>query len=91
MQLAHFHIFGATGETKKGDVQFGPLVVYSLIHNQLKFIDAQISIFDPQAIEHIHRVASGKEKASLEGAHVFNLLRQHVAEMNLQGDGDHDT
>jgi len=54
---------------------FGPMVLYSLIHNTLKLIDYQIGSFDREKIEFVQRVAAGKEKASAESSDVFQYLK----------------
>lgn len=77
-QLGRHQIFGALAPKGAGEVLFGPMVIYSLIHGSLKLIEEQISSFDKVKIEFIQQVAAGKEKAAVEGPDVFEYLKEAV-------------
>ena len=77
-QLGRHKILGALSSKAGGEVLYGPLVIYSLIHGTLRLIDEQISSFDKGKIEFIQQVAVGKQKATLEGADVFEYLKNCV-------------
>ena len=55
---------------------FGPMLLYSMMHNTLKLIDQQIGSFDREKIEFVQHVAAGKKKASAEGSDVFQYLKE---------------
>jgi hypothetical protein len=74
-RVGHHKIIGALVKKENGEEMFGPMVLYSLMHNTLKLIDQQIASFDREGIKHVHHVASGKEKASAEGSNVFQYLK----------------
>ncbi|MBW1694234.1 MAG: hypothetical protein JRJ41_08755 [Deltaproteobacteria bacterium] len=76
--MDHHKIVGTLTHRESGEVIFGPMVIYSIIHNSLKLIDHQIGSFNKGKIELIHRVAAGKEKATTEGPDVFQYLK-HMA------------
>jgi hypothetical protein len=76
--MGHHKIVGTLTYRESGEVIFGPMVIYSIIHNSLKLIDQQIGSFNKGKIELIHRVAAGKEKATTEGPDVFQYLK-HMA------------
>ena len=61
-----------------GEVLYGPMIIYSLIHGTLKLIDEQISSFDKTKIKLSQQVAAGKQKAAAEGADVFEYLKNTV-------------
>jgi hypothetical protein len=90
LQLAHFSIWGASMEKESRDVKFGPLVVYSMMHNELKYIDERISIDDSGTGERIHHLVSAEQKALAQGPAVFKLLKQNIIAKNLKGEADHD-
>ena len=74
-RIAHHKIIGAWGKNENGEDMFGPIVLYSMIHNTLKLIDQKIGSFDKEKIEYFQNVVSGKEPASAEGSNVFHYLK----------------
>lgn len=46
LALKHYLIFGDMDQTKTAKMRFGPMVVYSRIHNTLRWIDRQIELSD---------------------------------------------
>ena len=74
--MGHHKIVGALTLRESGEVVFGPMVIYSIIHNSLKWIDKQVGSLDKEKVEFVHQVASGKEKATAEGPEVFQYLKQ---------------
>jgi hypothetical protein len=80
-KIGHHNIVGALTKKESGEIVFGPIVIYSIIHNTLKLIDQQISSFDKEKMEFVHRVSSEKEKADAEGSDVF----QYLKEMSVKG------
>jgi U3 small nucleolar ribonucleoprotein component len=74
-QLSRCKIIGALTSKAGGEVLYGPLIIYSLIHGTLTLIDEQISNFDKTKIELVQQVAAGKQKAAVEGTDVFHYLK----------------
>jgi hypothetical protein len=74
-RVDHHKITGALVKKETGEEMFGPMVLYSLIHNTLKLIDQQIGGFDRERIKFVQHVAAGKKKASSEGSDVFQYLK----------------
>jgi hypothetical protein len=62
---------------------YGPIVMYSLIHNSIKLIDESIRKFDKEKIEWVQQVAAGNEDASAEGPAVLQYLREKVETKSL--------
>ena len=79
-QLSRHKIIGALAPRAGGEVLYGPMIIYSMIHGSLKLIEEQISSFDKDKIELLQQVASGKQKAAVEGAEVFDYLANAVLE-----------
>jgi hypothetical protein len=75
-RIDHHKIVGALTQKQSGEVFFGPMVLYSIIHNSLKLIESQTGSFDREKIEIIQKVAAGKEQASAEGSSVFQYLKK---------------
>jgi len=82
-KIGHHKIIGALTKKESGEIIFGPMVIYSIIHNTLKLIDQQVGSFDKGKIEFVHRVASGKEKADAEGPAVFQYLKEAVGKLKV--------
>ena len=77
--LANFKMYGEISkDDSKGETFFGPIVLYSLVRNELKLVEKRIGSFDKAAIESLHQTAAGKEKAGLEGIEVFAYLKNWV-------------
>jgi hypothetical protein len=77
-QLGRHKIVGGLAPRAGGEVLYGPMIIYSLIHGSLKLIEDQISSFDKTKIELIQQVAAGKQKAAAEGPDVFEYLKNTV-------------
>lgn len=75
-KIGHHKIIGALNQKESGEVVFGPIIIYSIIHNRLNLIDQPIGSFDKEKIEFMHQVAAGKETATAENADVFEHLKQ---------------
>jgi tRNA uridine 5-carbamoylmethylation protein Kti12 len=75
-RVGHHKITGVLIKKESGEEMFGPMVLYSMIHNTLKLIDQQIGSFDREKIEFVQHVAAGKKKASTEGSDVFQYLKE---------------
>ena len=82
-QLGRHKIFGALTSKAGGEVLYGPMIIYSLIHGTLKLIDEQISSFDKGKIEFVQQVAAGKQKAARESADVFEYLKNCALKENV--------
>ncbi len=80
LRIRHHHIFGASTEKKEGETLYGPMTLYSLAHDHLKFIDWRASSLNKEQVRRVHRIAEGKEDPSAEGASVFEQLKKSVGE-----------
>lgn len=69
LQAPHTTIWGASGQR-----QFGPLVVYNVMHNRLQGIATPIVLDDPEALRRYEGVLAGSEKPDETGADVFKTL-----------------
>ena len=78
-RIRHHEIFGAMIEKEAGEILYGPIVIFSPMDNSLTLIEERISSFDRPKLDYIHQVATGNEKAAIEGADVFRYLKQAVA------------
>jgi hypothetical protein len=77
-QLGRHKIMGALIPKAGGEVLYGPMVIYSLIHGTLKLIEEQISNFDKAKMERVQKIAAGSQKAAVEGPEVFEYLKNSV-------------
>jgi hypothetical protein len=88
-RLPHFDIYAAVEEKEGGEIQAGPIVLYSRAHNDLKFIEENLGSFDKEAVNRFQNVAKGEEKPAVAGGDVFYRLKEMVlAEKPLVETGD---
>jgi len=79
LRISHHEIFGAAQETPDaGGLQYGPAVLYSPVHNEIKLIERELRTGDASDVEHFHAVASGAEKPDKKQDDVFEFLKQEV-------------
>ena len=76
--IRHHEIIGGLETKESGEILYGPIVIYSLIENEIKLIDQQIGSFDKKNLEYFQSIVSGNQKAPKEGAEVFAYLRKAV-------------
>lgn len=84
INISNHKIIGALTKKESGEIMFGPMVVYSIIHNFIKLIDKRVGSFDKEKIEFIHQVAMGNEDASCEGPYVFQYLKEVIVKQNIR-------
>jgi hypothetical protein len=77
-KVDHHRIIGAVFQKETGEIVFGPIVCYSLIHNRLFAVLSAIGTFDRIKMEWYQEVMNGAEKPSLTGAEVFQFLKDEV-------------
>lgn len=80
---SHYKIFGKLNKKESGELVYGPMVIYSLIHNKLKLIDDPVGSFDKEKIEWVQEVAAGKESPAGEGPYVFQYLKETAVKENV--------
>jgi len=73
-----FEIIGKIAKEDNGEIRFGPMVLYSLLQNTIKYIDTPIGSFDKAKVENLNRIAKGEEDAPEEGQGVFQVLKAAV-------------
>ena len=76
--IRHHEIFAKVSEKTAGEIELGPVVVFSLIDNSLVMLEENISSLDKGQLKYYQQIAQGKEKASLEGEDVFRWLKEAV-------------
>ncbi|MEE4113610.1 MAG: hypothetical protein V2I40_12400 [Desulfobacteraceae bacterium] len=76
--LNHHDLYGQVGEKPGGETTFGPLVMFSLVHHTLTFLESPLSNRDKGRFDTLKAVASGEADASASGPAVFDLMRSMV-------------
>ena len=84
--ISNHIVIGPSAKEANGKVLFGPFIIYSLIHNTILLFDDRIGKTDKEKIELLHLTASGRIKASKEGAEVFQHLTGSVLLKNPEPD-----
>jgi hypothetical protein len=74
----HHHIMGALTEKAGGEILFGPAVIYAMAHNEIKLIDRRLSSLNKEDIDYYQGLVKGETKTALEGADVFEFLKQSL-------------
>jgi hypothetical protein len=73
--MSHHDIYGHVAEKPGGETAFGPLVMFSLAHNILTYLETPLSSRDKGRFDTLKAVASGEAEASALGPAVFDLMR----------------
>lgn len=74
----HHRVIGLISQKNSGEIVFGPIVCYSLMHNRLFAVLPAIESFDRARMERYQEIIHGDEKPSLTGAEVFQFLKDEV-------------
>jgi hypothetical protein len=79
LALRHYVIWGGLDQLENAKVLFGPTVIYSYIHNSLKWINRQIDISDKKQVQEYHRTIISVNPSDKEGEwvlkHMGSLVR----------------
>jgi hypothetical protein len=76
--LNHHDIYGLVTEKPGGETAFGPLVMFSLVHNTLTYLETPLSSRDKGRFDTLKAVASGEAGASASGPAVFDRMKTNV-------------
>jgi len=82
-KISHCKLFGALTKKENNETLLGPVVIYNIMHNTIKFIDEPISSAKEPQRKYLHRIATGKEKAVMEGTDVFKHLKGEIIKRYL--------
>ena len=77
-RIRHYEIMGAVTEKAGSEILYGPIVALSRVDNSLRMLDTPISSMDSAKIDFFQRVVKGDEKATQEGAEVFEYLKNAI-------------
>ncbi len=77
-KIPHYTIFGKMTEIPGAGGSFGPMVLYSLVHNSLNLIDREIRLTDKEQIQWVQSIAEDSAEASADGPAVFAFLKDTV-------------
>jgi len=86
--LKHHDIYGKVDPKPNGETTFGPLVMYSLVHDSLTCLDNVLSSRDKGRFDLLKAVASGDAEAAAAGAAVFDLMKSKVLAQRSAQSGD---
>jgi hypothetical protein len=76
--LKHHEIYGKLQQRPGGETTFGPLVMYSRVHNTLICLDSVFSSRDKDRFDRLAAIATGEAEAAAEGVAVFDLMKTKV-------------
>jgi len=75
-RIKHFEITGRISLNEKGEQTVGPIVLYSLIQNELKLIEHKIPVFNKEQVRMVHEIAAGNQDPAKLGPDVLHYLKQ---------------
>lgn len=85
LRIRHHEIYGALqDEPESGEAHYGPAVLYSLAHNEIRLIERAIRPSDPSDVEYFHAVAAGTENPDEQQDAVFEYLKAAVLQDKRQ-------
>ncbi len=73
----HHEMIGALAAKTAGETIYGPIAMYSKMHNRLQFIGEAISSYDKQQMKMFQAIANGQKEVNVEGEAVFDHLAGH--------------
>lgn len=76
--LDHYDIYGIVGQKPDGETIFGPLVMFSLVHGTLTYLETPLGSRDKGRFDTLKAVASGSTEAAASGPVVFDLMKSKV-------------
>jgi hypothetical protein len=76
--LNHHDLYGQVSQKPGGETVFGPLVMFSLVHNTLTCIETPLSSRDKGRFDTLKAVASGEIEAAASGSAVLDLMKAKV-------------
>lgn len=77
-RAAHHHIWGKTAKSKSGELLFGPLIIFGLVHNTLKMCQPSFNSADRQSVQRFQLIIKGQRDADFSNAEVLEELKQAV-------------
>jgi hypothetical protein len=77
-QIPHCRIWGTVRKPGATELGFGPLAMYNLMYNNLKYLKDEFSNLDKQDLQRYEQVAKSEAKADAEGQPVFDALKQDI-------------
>ena len=77
-KIRHCEVFGAAAEGRAGEIQYGPIVIFSRIDNSLMLIEEQVGSYAKEKVNYFREVAAGNQKVDIDGPDVFRFLRDAV-------------
>ena len=83
--IKHFDIYGKVNHTPEGESTFGPLVMFSLVHGTLTYLDTPLRSRDKGRFDRLKAVASGEAEAVASGPAAFDLMTSKVLAANDMG------
>jgi hypothetical protein len=78
LAFKHYVTWGAIDQHKGGRVVFGPMVIYSYIHNTLRWIDRQIDTFDKRQMMNYREEINSDTPSDKMGEDVLKHLRSLI-------------
>lgn len=87
LAIPHSHLAGALFRKTSGEVAYGPILVYNMMHNKLMLTDDVVGVRDKDKIETLHSKAGGEGDAGVEGPAVFEKLTAMFLGRTTKGGG----
>jgi hypothetical protein len=76
LKIKHFEIMGRAALNEKGEQTAGPLVLYSLIQNELMLVEGPISASSKEQVRLLHEIAAGNQEPAQKGPDVLHHLKR---------------
>ncbi len=75
-KIKHFEMFGRVGLNEKGEQTVGPVVLYSLMRNELMLVEGSIPVYSKEQVRLFHEIAAGNQEPAKKGPDVLHHLKQ---------------
>ncbi len=77
------YIMGAFNRYEDGTIYYGPIIIYSITDNLLKFVDEQINTAGKEKVEQVRLTILGEKDASIQGTDVFLFLNKAAKKLPI--------
>lgn len=77
-QMLHHQIWAKRVKKSSGEIQFGPMILFSLMRNRLTLVEKPLSSSDKAGLKRLQQIGKGDAMGDINGEMVFESLKGSV-------------
>ncbi len=82
-RIKDHYIMGTIRQYEDGTTYYGPIIIYSITDNLLKFVDEKINTAGKEKVEQVRLIILGETDALIQGTDVFLFLKKTAKKLPL--------